>query len=422
MPPPPEIVTEPRPIGDAPDPERAARKARRRRFRRIIGVVILIGLAWTAWAAGSFYQLRDGLQNADPVALERRIDWRSVVQGLREDLQADATSPEGDATDSNDDAAPAGASHDSSTIDALLSRQAVINLLRSAKLDDRGWKTARPIGRERRQERVFGWEKIRYAFFSGGPFEFRVDVSPDSDKMRRPLILLFTWHGDWRLTRVFLPSDAEMKVAAQTPSPRAVSSISPQPVAHEGQRAALFEENLSDPQGKSYTGSVAWRTEETPSSVGGVSEVAVTAQVVIPERPLKMTMTIRRNLDKSLPSSHVIEVRFDLPSNGPTGSVKDVLGVLMKPSEEIAGEQLVGNHVKVSSDNFLIGLSASEADMKRNLQALKDNPWFGIPFVYSNGSRAVLAIEKGAAGEKSITEALARWSTTSISQSAPAKQ
>jgi len=99
-----------------------------------------------------------------------------------------------------------------------------------------------------------------------------------------------------------------------------------------------------------------------------------------------------------------------------------VLGVLMKPSEEIAGEQLVGNHVKVSSDNFLIGLSASEADMKRNLQALKDNPWFGIPFVYSNGSRAVLAIEKGAAGEKSITEALARWSTTSISQSAPAKQ
>ena len=43
-------------------------------------------------------------------------------------------------------------------------------------------------------------------------------------------------------------------------------------------------------------------------------------------------------------------------------------------------------------------------------------PWIGIPFVYNNRSRALLAIEKGKTGEKSIADALAQWDTTAASE------
>ena len=60
-----------------------------RKVERVIAILFVVaGLAWTTWAAAAFYDFRSGLQNADPVSLERRIDWSSVRERLREDLQA----------------------------------------------------------------------------------------------------------------------------------------------------------------------------------------------------------------------------------------------------------------------------------------------------------------------------------------------
>jgi len=63
----------------------------------------------------------------------------------------------------------------------------------------------------------------------------------------------------------------------------------------------------------------------------------------------------------------------------------------------------------VTSGSFLIGLSAADVDMRRNLEMLKERPWFGIPIVYNNGRRAMLAIEKGSPGERAFQEAFAAW-------------
>ena len=49
------------------------------------------------------------------------------------------------------------------------------------------------------------------------------------------------------------------------------------------------------------------------------------------------------------------------------------------------------------------------ADMQRNLQLLKERPWFDIPIVYNNGRRAILALEKGTPGEKAFEEAFKAW-------------
>ena len=65
--------------------------------------------------------------------------------------------------------------------------------------------------------------------------------------------------------------------------------------------------------------------------------------------------------------------------------------------------------MKATNGVFVIELSDSDADLQRNIQLLKENQWFDIPIVYINGSRAILAIEKGPAGVRAFAEAFAAW-------------
>jgi hypothetical protein len=62
---------------------------------------------------------------------------------------------------------------------------------------------------DNKQQRRLPWGQVRYAFFSGGPLSFRVDIDPDNaERSQRPVTLLFKWTGDWKLSRIFLPLDA----------------------------------------------------------------------------------------------------------------------------------------------------------------------------------------------------------------------
>ena len=58
---------------------------------------------------------------------------------------------------------------------------------------------------------------------------------------------------------------------------------------------------------------------------------------------------------------------------------------------------------------FLVGLSNVDSERTRNLQLLKERSWFDVPLVYSNQRRAIIAIEKGAPGERAFNEAFAAW-------------
>jgi hypothetical protein len=44
--------------------------------------------------------------------------------------------------------------------------------------------------------------------------------------------------------------------------------------------------------------------------------------------------------------------------------------------------------------------------MQRNEQLLKDRPWFYIRIVYTNGGRAILAMEQGPPGDRALAEAV----------------
>jgi hypothetical protein len=65
--------------------------------------------------------------------------------------------------------------------------------------------------------------------------------------------------------------------------------------------------------------------------------------------------------------------------------------------------------VEKGSNIFIINLSADADTMERNVQLLKQQPWFDIPIVYADGQRAIVAIEKGMSGERAFSDAFAAW-------------
>jgi hypothetical protein len=179
--------------------------------------------------------------------------------------------------------------------------------------------------------------------------------------------------------------------------------------AQTAPKAVLYEEDPGDPLGKRYVGSVLWRAEIVPPGRGLPPEPMVSADVEVPERKLAMSWTLRRNTDRSLPASHTIEVNFKLPADFPAGGISSVPGILMKQAEQTRGVPLVGLVVKVTDGFFLMGLSELEADKKKNVAMLKEHAWFDLPVVYNDNRRAILAMEKGAPGERAFAETFRLW-------------
>jgi hypothetical protein len=204
-----------------------------------------------------------------------------------------------------------------------------------------------------------------------------------------------------------VPQDqASGQAAGQAPGTPSAGNQAAPAVA---QRVVLYEEDPNDPQGRRFVGSAIWRTETVSPGPGLAPELAVRADIEIPERRMTVTWSLRRNTDKALPASHTIEVMFNLPADFPGGGIANVPGVLMKQAEQARGTPLAGLAVKVTNGFFLIGLSAVDADRTRNIQLLKDQEWFDIPIVYTNGGRAILAVEKGPPGDRAFNDAFAAW-------------
>ncbi|MCW5676809.1 MAG: hypothetical protein KIT65_02570 [Xanthobacteraceae bacterium] len=199
------------------------------------------------------------------------------------------------------------------------------------------------------------------------------------------------------------------KANDRVPQPQNQQTQAPQttqPTAGSN-RAMLFEENPGSQQFTTINGTVSWRTETVNPGPGSSPELGIRIDIDIPDRKMQVTVTIRRNPDASLPATHYIEVQFT--GNDSFGGVAQVPVIRMKNNESAQGIPLAGVSARVMQGFFLIGLSAAETDRDRNLQLMKTLSWLDIPFIYNNGRRAVIAFEKGPAGEKALSEAFAAW-------------
>lgn len=182
-----------------------------------------------------------------------------------------------------------------------------------------------------------------------------------------------------------------------------------QQVAQVAQRAILYEEDPSDPQGKQTVGTVVWRLDQVAASPKQKPDTAIKADVELPDRKMKVAVTIMRNTDPSMPAtSHTMEIVFTVgPDFGTT--IANVPGVYAKSPDQPRGTPLAATSVKVQDGYFLIGLSNVDVDRARNIQVLKERTSLDIPIVYGNGKRAILSIEKGAPGERIFNEAFSAW-------------
>jgi len=194
--------------------------------------------------------------------------------------------------------------------------------------------------------------------------------------------------------------------AGQQPQP---SDQPKDQAASTAQHVVLYEEDPNDSNGKRYDGTVVWSLENVAAGPGQPMDKAIRGDIVIPERNMTVTFTIRRNTDKDLPASHTVSIVFTLPADFSHGGIQELRALLMKQSESTRGVALQGLSVKVTTGFFLIGLSATEGDIARNIQMLKDRGWFDIAIVYNDNRRAIMAVEKGPQGDRVFNDAFAAW-------------
>jgi hypothetical protein len=180
-------------------------------------------------------------------------------------------------------------------------------------------------------------------------------------------------------------------------------------IAPIAQRAVLFEEDPGDPQGKQTVGTVVWRLDQIAPSPKQKPDTAIRADIDLPDRKMKVMLTILRNTDASMPAtSHTIEIVYTVPPDFGT-TIANVPGIYAKSADQPRGTPLAATSVKVQDGYFLIGLSNVDVDRDRNIQVLKERSSLDIPMVYGNQKRAILSLEKGAPGERAFRDAFAAW-------------
>jgi hypothetical protein len=221
---------------------------------------------------------------------------------------------------------------------------------------------------------------------------------------------------------------ADEAPAAPEDNARVVQPEAPPPPSQDSASLGTVEPDTSasEPSGPPLVAQKAALLEEQPGSTNGQNVVSIdahvtwefktgndgpeiTANVEVPERQMKIRISIRKNADATLPASHLVEAVIDTPSDFPGQGIRAVPRLVMKPSEDTRGQALIGASAKVADGFFWIALSAAEADIATNLKMMREATWVDMPIVYENGQRAILTMEKGTPGTRAFETALASW-------------
>ncbi|PWK76405.1 hypothetical protein [Aminobacter sp. AP02] len=191
--------------------------------------------------------------------------------------------------------------------------------------------------------------------------------------------------------------------AAATTPPAANASVA------VGQKAIFYEERTNVAQGSAEPGSVVWTVVQESPGGDLPPEPAIRAEATIPGKDIQLRMTIRRNADKTLPASHILEMIFLTPDGFEGGGIENILRVAMKSSEQDAGNSLLGIPAKIADGFFLVALNDTKAEVDANLNLLRRQSWIDVPVVYKSGRRALFTLEKGIPGDKVFEEAMKAW-------------
>ncbi|BBE74101.1 hypothetical protein [Oharaeibacter diazotrophicus] len=205
------------------------------------------------------------------------------------------------------------------------------------------------------------------------------------------------------------PAPTGTDTAAPAPTTTTPAPAANQPVVLVAQRAILYEEPIPGSDGARVEGQVLWTLVDEPVLPGEAPVPQIRATVEVPDRKIKLVLSIRRNTDQALPASHIAEMRFDLPSDFPGRGIDTTPGLILKQTEDARGDPLIGAVAKVSDNLFWLALSGADQDAVRNVALLKEREWIDVPIRYLNRRRAILTFEKGTPGGEVFQRALAAW-------------
>jgi len=164
-----------------------------------------------------------------------------------------------------------------------------------------------------------------------------------------------------------------------------------------------------------FSGTVEWSR-----GVDELGEPTIIGQANIPARNLGVKILIRRNGDRSLPASHLMEIDFDVSSSFAGGSVAGLPGILLKNEELVQGAALVGASARIVGNSFLFALSAAEADVRTNLDLLQNRKWMDLALIYSSGRRAIITLQKDEAAQTLFNEIMSVWAQSDAAAAAAA--
>lgn len=176
-----------------------------------------------------------------------------------------------------------------------------------------------------------------------------------------------------------------------------------------GQRAIFYEERTNVSQSSAEQGQIVWSVVQESPGADQPPEPAIRAEATIPGKNIQLRMTIRRNADRTLPASHIVEMIFLTPDNFEGGGIENVLRMTMKSSEQETGTPLSGIPAKIADGYFLVALSDNVQDTQANLNLLRTRSWIDVPIVYKSGRRALITLEKGVPGENAFQNAINAW-------------
>ncbi|WP_318530121.1 MULTISPECIES: hypothetical protein [unclassified Rhizobium] len=175
------------------------------------------------------------------------------------------------------------------------------------------------------------------------------------------------------------------------------------------QKMFIYEERLGQSAPTAIDGTVVWSQDEDSPGGDAKAEPVIRAQLNAPSNGLTAQVTIRRNADRSLPASHLVEIVFALPPTFEGGNIDSVQRVAMKRTEQDRGDPLIAVPAKITEDFHMIALNDFPDAITRNTELLKTRDWIDIPITYRNGRRALITLEKGASGAEVFNNVMNAW-------------
>lgn len=153
-----------------------------------------------------------------------------------------------------------------------------------------------------------------------------------------------------------------------------------------------------------FSGTVEW-TEGTDE----IGQPTLQANASIPARNMSVSILIRKNIDPSLPASHLMEISFNVSDTFIGGSISSLAGVLLKDEELVPGTALAGASARIVGNTFLFALSASPDDLAANTELLDTRRWMDLAIVYGTGRNAILTLEKDEDAQALFDRVLTAW-------------